>query len=90
MYVFDGRNQMRQISQVTGCGLERIGYLAFDLLGGACTVIGNKHIMLCFDVQNDEGKVCRVGQSPTGKFSRTKDSNYHHYMTHIASNEGQS
>ena len=81
---------MRQISQVTGCGLERIGYLAFDLLGGACTVIGNKHIMLCFDVQNDEGRVCRMGQSPTGTFIRTKDSKHHHYMTNIASNEGQS
>ena len=88
MYVFGGVNEMRQISQVTGCGLERIGNLAFDLRSGACTVIRNKQIMLCFDYQNYEGRVCRVGQSPTGSFNKIQESNYHHYGTHIASNEG--
>ena len=87
MYVFGGLNEMRQISKVSGCGLERIGNLAFDLSGGACTVIRNKQIMLCFDWTNDEGRVCRVGQSPTGSFNKIKESNYHHYQTHIASNE---
>ena len=89
MYVFGGSNERRQISQVTGCGLERIGNLAFDF-SGACTVISNKEIMLCFSWWNGEGRVCRVGQSPTGSFNTIKQSNYHHYLTHIASNEGTS
>ena len=41
MFVFGGANEKRQISQVTGCGLERIGTLTFDLRSGACTVIRN-------------------------------------------------
>ena len=87
MYVFGGHNDRRQICQVTGCGLERIRSLAYDLVDGACTVIRNKYIMLCFDTENDAGRVCRSAQSPTGSFGKIDDSNYHHYMTHIASND---
>ena len=46
LYLFGGDHQMRQISQVSGCGLERVGNLEFDLFAGACTVILNKQIML--------------------------------------------
>ena len=92
MYAFGGFDHMRQISQVIGCGLERIGNLEFDLFAGACTVIDSKQIMLCFHgvPTAKEGRVCRVAQSPTGPYNTIQESNYHHYATNIASNEGKS
>ena len=48
MYAFGGYDHMRQISQVIGCGLERIGNLEFDFFAGAYTIMGDKQIMLLF------------------------------------------
>ena len=93
MYVFGGSlslsGKTKQISKVSGCKLVRIGKLDFDLNHGACTVIQKSKVMLCFDLTKnggkDEGKVCRVSNSPTELFSRVSDSNYYHYLTSIAS-----
>ena len=46
--------------------------------------------MLCFDLRNKEGRVCRVSESPTGSFNKILESIYHHYSIDIASNEGYS
>ena len=36
MYVFGGKNQMRQISKLSGCGLTKIGDLTSNFNFGAC------------------------------------------------------
>ena len=92
MYVFGGsvsNGKTRQISKVSGCGLNRTGTLNFDFYLGACTVTQGK-ILLCFDWAQREGRVCRASSSPTGLFSKISDTNHHHYMTKIASTGGKS
>ena len=91
LYAFGGSDHIRQISQVIGCGLERIGNLEFDFFAGACTVMGGKQIMLCFHgiPTAKQGRVCRVAQSPTGPYNTIQESNYHHYGTNIASSGGK-
>ena len=92
MYVFGGGKEARQISQVSlskGCGIERIGDLPFSFDTGACTVIKDEEIMLCFSLQN-EGRICRVDKKPTGSFDKiSSESNYYHYQSSIASIEGK-
>ena len=42
MYMFGGKNQMRQISKLSGCGLTTEGTLSFNFNFGACaSTIGN-------------------------------------------------
>ena len=90
MYVFGGTLEGYQISEVRNCkGIQRIGDLKFGFNNGACTVIREKTIMLCFDLRNEEGKVCRVAKSPTGQFDKIKLSNFDHYSSQIASNKGE-
>ena len=36
MYMFGGKNQMRQISKLSGCGLTNEGTLSFNFNFGAC------------------------------------------------------
>ena len=90
MYIFGGHNELRQISEVTECGLKRIGTLDFHFLAGACALMQSTTLILCFDRFNDEGKVCRVANSPTASFKKIQESNYHHYTIKIASNGGKS
>ena len=53
IYIFGGKNQNRQISRLDGFRILRIGVLAFSHWSvGACSVMGNKFIFLCFDVSN--------------------------------------
>ena len=87
MFVFGGWNEKRQISRVSGCNLVRIGNLGFDFCSGGCTIFKSQ-ILLCFDWQSSEGRVCRVASSPTTSFSKIPESNYHHYSTKIATNGG--
>ena len=89
MYVYGGWIEKRQISQISGCSIKRIGTLPFNFFAGACTSIRNKFILLCFDIWEDEGKICRMGQNPTGIFTKTKESNIYHYSTTIATNGGK-
>ena len=89
MFVFGGWSVKRQISQVSSCGLVRIGSLDFDFYNGACTIF-HSQILLCFDWSQNEGHVCRLAKSPTGLFSKVRSSYYHHYSTKIASNGSKS
>ena len=59
MLIFGGKNEYRQISEVTkhrvgnhedACVLKRIGDLPFDFTMGACTESFNE-LFLCFDSQ---------------------------------------
>ena len=49
MIIFGGHNIKRQISQLDGHKLKRIGTLAFDHYRAACTVMNNEFIFLCFN-----------------------------------------
>ena len=94
MYVFGGKKEARQISQVSlskGCGIERIGDLPFSFDTGACTVIKDEEIMLCFSLQQNEGRICRLDKKPTGSFDKiNSESKYYHYQSSVASIEGKS
>ena len=57
LFIFGGLNEKRQISRLSGYKLERVGDLLFDLYVGACSVMANQHIFLCFDWE--DSKTCR-------------------------------
>ena len=92
MFIFGGKKEQRQISEVSSnCGIDRIGDLSFDFVRGACTVINEDEIMLCFDLkQPDQGRVCRIDKNPTGSLDKiSQESNHYHYRSKIAANKGK-
>ena len=93
MYVFGGAKEQKQIAQVKtqDCGIKRIGSLPFNFVQGACTVIEENEIMLCFDIKEyDQGKVCRVDRNPNGSLDKiSQESNHYHYRAKIAANKGK-
>ena len=92
MFIFGGTEKHRQISEVSSkCGIDRIGDLPFDFVRGACTVIKEDEIMLCFDLkQPDQGRVCRIDKNPTGSLDKiNKESNFTHYRAKVAAIDGK-
>ena len=93
LFVFGGNSSYydgdrRQISKISGCQLRRIGTLDFDHEFGACTVVNNKKLFLCFNYLNDsDRKKCRYSTEPLGKFIEAASSLYRHGSTSIASSE---
>ena len=67
---------------VNGNRLERKGTLDFDFKRGACTVLNQKTIVLCF---GEDGDVCRQSNNPLGTFTKLPKSNYDHLFARIAS-----
>ena len=57
-YVFGGEQsrhgiiQRDQISKVTDCSLKKIGKLEFEFVFGACAVVNEESIYLCFNTRN--------------------------------------
>ena len=45
-YVFGGRDEPRQISQIQDCKLSRVGSLEFDFFYGACASAGSEGKLL--------------------------------------------
>ena len=86
-YVFGGQNEKKQVSMVSGNRLERKGTLDFNFLYGACTVLNQFTIVLCFDW--DERNVCRQSTNPLGSFRKLPNSNYDHRRTRITSFDGK-
>ena len=88
-YVFGGRmsGMPRQVSMVNGNRLERKATLDFDFRYGACTILNQITIVLCFEY--NETKVCRKSNNPYGSFTRLPNSNYDHRSTRIASIDGK-
>ena len=90
-YVFGGKIEKRQVSMVNGKRLERKSTLDFDFSFGACTVLNQETIVLCF------GKIykpysryeCHQSNNPTGSFIKLPDSNFEHELTRIASFDGK-
>ena len=90
-YVFGGDSQSilkeRQVSMINGNRLERKGKLNFYFSSGACTVLNQLTIVLCFD--RYEQHVCRKSNHPLGSFSKLPNSTYYHTETRIASFDGK-
>ena len=96
-YVFggdgDNNNQQlgdflqRQLSIVNGNRLERKGSLHFDFDMGACTVLNQTTIVLCFG--ENERNVCRHSNHPFGLFKKTPNSNFNHILISLASFDGK-
>ena len=86
-YVFGGGNQKRQISEVTKCGLSRIGSLDFDHEDGACSSVGDREIYICFDLQSK--KQCRSAVNPLEKFTKIALSSYDHLYARTAASSSK-
>ena len=88
-YIFGGYNKRleRQVSMVNVYHLERKGSLNFKFKHGACTVLNQQTIVLCFD--EDETDVCRQSNNPLGTFTKLPNSNFDHARIRIASFDGK-
>ena len=75
LLVFGGNYERRQISRLTGHKLERVGDLPFTHYAGACSVMADRLIFLCFSY---ERKLCRRSTGPLEKFSEVIPSNHDH------------
>ena len=76
LHVFGGNVERRQISRLTGYKLERIGDLPFDHYDGACSLMANQFIYLCFD--NNNPKQCRRSTGPLDNLSELPESTHNH------------
>ena len=88
-FIFGGTTP-RQVLQVEGCGLVKVGTIPFDLRYGACTAT-SEVIVLCFDfsVVGDEYKSCQQASSPFGSWTQMVLSMYDHRETSIATSQGK-
>ena len=77
-HVFGGFNEKRQISRLNDYRLERIGSLAFDHGHGACSVMANQFIFVCFQFVSSDYKRCRRSTGPLKTFTEITPSNHDH------------
>ena len=82
---------VRQIGQLKGTRLTRVGTLEFDHKTGTCGRMGTDIIFLCFHwLQNHlaqnplEGNMCRIAFDPLGKFEQIQESTHWHKEANIA------
>ena len=85
LFVFGGENKRKQISRLSGYKLERVGNLTFKHYDGACSVMGNEYIFLCFsapsaDTGMDDYLQCRRSTGPLKEFSELDFSIQYHMM----------
>ena len=85
--------EYRQISQLKGTILKKIGKLSFDLYLATCDVLADK-IFLCFNEffgnkPEEEYSRCRIILSPVSKSSTISQTNYDHLGAIIAASEGE-
>ena len=79
LFIFGGENNKRQISQLTGHRLKRVGHLLFDHDWGACSVMANKYIFLCFNTgDSNDSKLCRRSTGPFEQFTEQPFSTHDH------------
>ena len=90
-YVFGGyntkENLRRQVSMVKSNRMERKATLDFDLRLGACAILNQLTIVLCFDY--DEPNMCRQSNNPLGSFTKLPNSIFDHEWTSVASFDGE-
>ena len=78
LFIFGGRKDDLQISRLTDHKLERVGDLTFKHYDGACSVMANTYIFLCFNNKSQDGKRCRRSTGPLKKFSEVALTNHKH------------
>ena len=85
-YVFGGMNSFnKQVSQLSGNKLERIGDLDFKLRSGACANVNNEYVYLCFHWGSyDDLRQCRYSSGVKKTFRKTDKSVDRHGATSIA------
>ena len=89
LFIFGGLNNRRQISRLTGHKLERVGYLSFDHSNGACSVMANKFIFLCFNSDSSDYKRCRRSTGPVEQFSQVVFATYDHQYTQTSCSDSK-
>ena len=77
LFIFGGFFEKRQISRLTGHKLERVGNLTFDHYCGACSVMADQYIFLCFGHDFEQ---CMRSTGPLKQFSEVALSIYQHKM----------
>ena len=91
LHVFGGWREKRQISRLNGYRLERIGELAFDHYWGACSVMANQFIYLCFNIRDENDlKRCRRSTGPLETFIEISLTNHGHRFTKTSCSESKS
>ena len=80
--------------ELNGYRLEKIGTLPFEHFRGACSVMANQFIYLCFNfasyyVDPTDWKRCRWATGPLETFTEITLSNYDHIHTPISSSESK-
>ena len=84
-FIFGGWAKKRQVSRLSGYKLKREGDLLFDHYMGACSVMANEYIFLCFsapsaDTGMDDYLQCRRSTGPLKEFSELDFSIQYHMM----------
>ena len=95
LFIFGGRNEKRQISQLNGHKLVRVGSLTFDFTLGACSVMAKKIIFLCFSEtktvwqEYNGSSRCRRSSGPLKQFSEITTSKYPHDSIQTSSSDSK-
>ena len=55
LFIFGGYEEKTQISRLIGYKLKHVGDLTFNHHSGACSVMDNRYIFLCFNLANQGG-----------------------------------
>ena len=88
-YIFGGGNTYKkQVSQLSVNRLKRIGSLDFDFCVGACAVINDDQIYLCFDYYAT--KQCYYSSGPLETFYEIAKSAQNHDVISIAASQSKS
>ena len=91
LHVFGGNRERRQISRLNGYRLERIGDLAFDHNFGACSVMADQYIFLCFNTpSSSDHSLCRRSTGPLETFTELPLTNHRHRTTATSCSESKS
>ena len=89
LFIFGGRSEKRQISRLTGHRLKRVGNLTFDFYDGACDVMANQYLFLCFGDDSKDYKQCRRSTGPLEHFSKIELSNRNHLRIQISCSDSK-
>ena len=89
LFVFGGWYEKRQISRLSGYRLERIGTLDFDHQYGACSVMANQFVFLCFNLHSSDHKRCRRSTGPLKPFTEVTLAKHEHSNTQTSCSESK-
>ena len=85
---YENEEWYRPISKIDGCRLRKIGELPFYHSYGACAVVDDDSIYLCFnDFGGNTYKVCHFATQPQGPFASVPKSHFNHGRIRIAASK---